>query len=139
MSNNQQDLACNLGAIDPAQRETHEATSDHVFASVLEIKESAEGYAFRLPSDTPMLYKAVEFVANERLCCPFFTFNLRVADGQVWLELSGTPEVKDIIEAGIVTPIRETGAFSPILKDAAKAGTPLREVVTLLERKADAD
>ena len=78
-------------------------------SSVLEIKELATGYGFRLPLETPMLHKTIEFIANERLCCPFFTFTL-VVGGQLWLELTGTDEVKDYIKANLVSAI-ERGTF----------------------------
>jgi hypothetical protein len=117
MLNNQQDdtvIACNPRAIDTAQRDAHMESAESIFSAstVQEIKELANGYAFRLPLETPMLYKAVEFVANERLCCPFFTFNLVVGE-QFWLELSGTAEVKDYIKANIVNAV-ETGAFPTV-------------------------
>ncbi len=108
-------IACNPSAINPAQRDTHVAVSKEIFSSttILEIKELANGYGFRLPMETPMLYKTVEFIANERLCCSFFTFTLIVGD-QLWLELSGTQEVKNLIQSDILK-IVETGNF-PTLK-----------------------
>lgn len=121
-------IACNFNAIDPAQRGTHEAVVGNIFASVLEIRELANGYGFRLPPETPMLYKTIEFVANERLCCPFFTFNLVITEEQFWLELSGTEAVKGYIHDGIVQPIVETGAIPQEMIDFIKAGNPLREI-----------
>ena len=114
MSNNQQEdavIACNPRAIDPAQREAHMASAGSLFSAstVLEIKELANGYAFRLPLETPILYKAVEFIANERLCCPFFTFTLVVGE-QFWLELTGAGEVKDYIKLNMVNAV-ETSTF----------------------------
>jgi hypothetical protein len=80
LSNNEQELAepviaCNLKAIDAAELDAHFALAQAVFSpsTVLEIKEVAHGYAFRMPLETAMLHKAIDFVANERLCCPFFT------------------------------------------------------------------
>jgi len=108
-------IACNFGAIDPAQRSQHMASADHIFASVIEIKETAKGYAFQLPLSPPMLYKTAEFINNERLCCSFFTFTLKV-DQELWLELSGTSEVKAYIHDNIVSSVRETGMLSPALK-----------------------
>jgi hypothetical protein len=116
MSNNPQEqpevlIACNPGAIDPAHRDSHVAVAQSIFNRevILEIKELPNGYAFRLPLETPMLYKTVEWIANERLCCPFFTFTLVVGD-QLWLELTGTPEVRQIIQADVLQII-ETDSF----------------------------
>jgi len=104
-------IACNPGAIDPASRHSHVAIAQSIFSreTILEIRELPDGYAFRLPLETPMLYKSVEWIANERLCCPFFTFTLVVAD-QLWLELTGTPEVKQIIQTDVLRIIK-TGSF----------------------------
>jgi hypothetical protein len=88
-------IACNPTAIAPADRNAHVATAEDLFSAstVLEIKEVPQGYAFWLSLSTPMLQKTIEFIANERLCCPFFTFTL-VVGSELWLELSGTGQVK---------------------------------------------
>jgi hypothetical protein len=41
-----------------------------------------------------------EFIARERLCCPFFTFELvaEQEDGPLWLHLRGREGVKDFIK-----------------------------------------
>jgi hypothetical protein len=48
-----------------------------------------------------VLLAVAEFVANERLCCPFFEFVITVerAGGPVWLRITGTGEAKRILEA----------------------------------------
>lgn len=109
-------IACNPNALDPADREKHEAVAMEIFSSatILEVKELSNGYGFRLPLETPMLHKVTAFVANERLCCPFFTFT-QVVSEQFWLELTGTQEVKDYIKAEIVTAL-ETNKF-PTFQD----------------------
>ncbi len=121
-TNQQQEpvIACNPGAIDPAEREAHGALAKEIFSSstILEVRELANGYGFRLPLETPMLYKAAAFIANDRLCCPFFTFTLVVGE-QLWLEISGTQAVKDLIRADILTMI-ETGDF-PAMDDLQAA------------------
>lgn len=111
MSNNPPIIACNPSAIDETNREAHMGVSKSIFSAetILEIKELPSGYGFRLPLETPMIHKVVDFVANERLCCPFFTFTLMISE-ELWLELSGTPEVKEVIKADILTLI-ETGRF----------------------------
>lgn len=107
----EQIIACNPGAIDTADRDAHGVTAQEIFsaATVQEIKELTNGYGFRLPLETPMLLKTAQFIANERLCCPFFTFTLVVGE-HLWLELTGTSEVKDLIRLEIL-PMIQTGAF----------------------------
>jgi hypothetical protein len=48
-----------------------------------------------------VLLAMAEFVANERLCCPFFEFRLTVErdGGPVWLRTTGEGEAKRILEA----------------------------------------
>jgi hypothetical protein len=113
MSNTQSEpfepvIACNPTAIAPADRPTHVATAEEIFSAstVLAIKELAQGYAFRLPLSTAMLDKTFAYIANERLCCPFFTFTL-VVGSELWLELSGTGEVKEYIKSNIVPMVQE--------------------------------
>ena len=104
-------IACNPGAIDANNREAHVDLSKEIFSSstLLEVKELTNGYGFRLPLETPMIYKVAQFIANERLCCSFFTFTLIVGE-QLWLELTGSPEVKMIIQTDILK-IVDTGIF----------------------------
>jgi len=58
--------------------------------------------------------KAVEFVANERLCCPFFGLAVEIEPegGPLWLRLTGRDGVKPFIKAEIGTAINETVAHA---------------------------
>lgn len=103
-------IACNYNAIAPDARTTHTTTVETLFASVIEIEELPDGYAFQLPLETPILYKAIEFIANERLCCPFFTFTLVVGD-TLRLNLTGADEVKAFIKMNLVDTLQETGTL----------------------------
>jgi hypothetical protein len=95
--------ACDLTAIPPREREKHIATSLEVFRSVQTVHELPNGYEFLLPNDTGMLLKAAAFIANERLCCPFFGFALEIEPngGPAWLRLSGAEGIKPFIRAEI--------------------------------------
>lgn len=103
-------FACDLTAITPSQRKQHEQTSREVFAAVEQVIEQSNGYAFRLPVDSTVLMKAAEFVTNERLCCPFFGFTLEIepANAALWLQLTGTDEVKPFIRAEVGTLLNDT-------------------------------
>src|SRR5688572_9869331 len=94
-------IACDLTAIDSAEREQHVLTAKELFAAVVEVQELPDGYAFRLLVDNLMLRSAVEWIANERLCCPFFTFSLKVEaqSAALWLSLTGSEDVKVFIRA----------------------------------------
>jgi hypothetical protein len=94
-------LACNMNAIKPEDRAPHIALATAVFAAVESVQSLPNGYAFRLPAESPMLLKVAEFVANERLCCPFFRFSLELEPGgPFWLHLTGDSDlVKAFIQA----------------------------------------
>jgi hypothetical protein len=51
--------------------------------------------------DAATIQKIAEWVTLERLCCPFFNFELDVnqGDNSVWLKLTGREGVKQFIEA----------------------------------------
>lgn len=87
-------LACNLGAIATDERDEHVKRAERVFTAVIDNRELPTGYAFRLPLETAMLNEVAQWIANERLCCPFFTFTLVVSD-QLWLELTGAEAAKE--------------------------------------------
>jgi hypothetical protein len=94
-------LACNLNAIPASERAAHEALIGQIFAAVLEKHELPEGYAFRLPAESDIIRQVAAFVANERLCCPFFRFEMVLEpDAEVfWLRLTGPQDgIKAFIE-----------------------------------------
>jgi len=101
-TNNQSEpaLACNLDALDAGQQERHQQVGEQVWAVMQEVKELANGYAFRLPAEAPVLLAAAEFISLERLCCPFFTFVLEVGPehGPIWLQLTGPDGVKRFLQ-----------------------------------------
>ena len=90
---------CDIGAIAPSERDAHQALAARLFGEAVEERtELANGYAFRFTSDQYLDVAA--FVANERLCCPFFTFVLEVtADrGPIWLRITGDENAKAILQ-----------------------------------------
>jgi hypothetical protein len=95
-------VACNLMVFAPEERARHIALSEELLlAAAEETNEFPEGYAFRFPASR---YEAVtEFIANERHCCPFFSFGLEVSpnDGPIWLRIGGGPAAKDVL-SGLV-------------------------------------
>lgn len=92
-------IACDMSAIDPGLRAGHVATGAQLFRAAEEIREFADGYAFRLPADADALLKTAEFISLERLCCPFLGFALEVEPegGPLWLRLTGREGVKAFI------------------------------------------
>jgi hypothetical protein len=103
MTEKESPFACDMTAIAPEQRGAHVATIEKLFRSVLGTRELPDGYAFELRNDSDVLLTAAEFISLERLCCPFFRFELQVDrdGGSVWLSLTGRDGVKPFIMAEI--------------------------------------
>ena len=101
MTSQLSNLACDLSAIDDEQREEHQFKTRQLFEATLETQELANGFAFPLPLESSMIVKAAEFIAVERLCCPFFNFVLELEPdgGPLWLRITGSTEAKQILAA----------------------------------------
>lgn len=104
-------FACNMTAFTPAERKEHIAAIGQVFGAVEEIQELSDGYAFRLPNEAAMLLQLADFIAKERLCCPFFGFSLDLEPegGALWLSLTGREGVKPFIQAEIGHALSDDG------------------------------
>src|SRR5262245_10059753 len=105
-------FACDMNAIAPDERPQHLATIETLFGLVQEMTELPNGYKFRLPSEPHVWMLASDFVALERLCCPFFDFNLGIEreHGAIHLSLTGRDGVKPFIMA-------EVGRYLVRMKD----------------------
>ena len=92
-----------MTAIAADQRDAHLAAITKLFQAVESMRELPNGYSFRLPNESHVLLTAAEFIALERLCCPFFGFGLEIEreGGAVWLSLTGREGVKPFILAEI--------------------------------------
>jgi len=93
-------IACNPAALTAEQREQR-ALIRLLRADAREVSKLEDGYAFRHSPDRTVLLALAEFVANERLCCPFFEFGLTFErdDGPVWLRITGDGEAKRVLES----------------------------------------
>jgi hypothetical protein len=89
-------IACDLNAIPSDLRQGHINLTESLFAQVEAREALADGYRFRFPA--ALLQTAAQFVSLERLCCPFFTFNLDVSDDRLWLRLTGPEGTKELLE-----------------------------------------
>ena len=103
MTEKESPFACDMTAIAPGERDRHLARIERIFRSVKSVREMANGYSFQLPNDSEILLTAAHFIALERLCCPFFGFDLEIEreGGSVWLSLTGRDGVKPFIMAEI--------------------------------------
>ena len=94
-------FACNMLALNVEERKRHVEVTKRLRAATKEELELPDGYGFRFSSDQPTILLVSEFIARERLCCPFFTFEMVVEpeDGPLWVRLRGAEGVKDFIRA----------------------------------------
>ena len=109
-------IACDPSAIPAELREQWVETGKYLYAAAQDAQELPDGYAFQFPTNSAMLLKIAEYVANERLCCPFlhFTIEIEPSNGPFWLRLTGGAEVKAYI--------RSVFAMNPLLTErVAKA------------------
>lgn len=99
-------VACKLLGREFMQRK--EDIGRELFRHADEISELGDGFAFRFPAFDPWAAKILEFITDERQCCPFFVFEITVEpnDGPVWLRLRGSEEVKAFVlsELGLDAP-----------------------------------
>ena len=68
-------IACDLSSLDTGQglRRRELLRKD-----VREVRDLEDGYAFNHSPDASVLLELAEFVALERLCCPFFDFTVEI-------------------------------------------------------------
>ncbi len=94
-------LACNPKALTPAERAAHAGVTAALLRQVQAVVELPDGYALRLAAEAGPVALAAEFIARERRCCPFFSFQLAVepAGSPAWLSLTGPAGVKPLLQA----------------------------------------
>jgi hypothetical protein len=92
-------IACNLLGRKFAERK--EAISRERFAHADRVEELSDGFGYRFPAAEPWAAKVLEFIAAEKQCCPFFTFEVvfEPNDGPLWLRLRGSKSIKDFVLA----------------------------------------
>ncbi len=93
----QEVIACRFRGRDFMKRK--EDITRELFRHAEEVVELNDGFEFRFPGFTPWAGKVLDFIGEERACCPFFSFELAVEpnDGPVWLRLRGSAEVKAFV------------------------------------------
>jgi hypothetical protein len=103
-------LVCNLTALNAEQRERHRVVLKQIRQVGQEVREVANGYAFRFLAETPVLLLLAEFISLEHHCCPFLEFALEIKTerGPAWLTVTGPEGVKEFLRA----ELRLEGALS---------------------------
>jgi hypothetical protein len=98
-------FACDMAAIPAGERGAHQALIRRLVTEAAEeMRQRPDGFTFRFPAKE---YDAVtQFVARERLCCPFLRFALEVEPdrGPIRLHLTGPDSVVPFIRAELHLP-----------------------------------
>jgi hypothetical protein len=99
-----QSLACDLTAIPADAREEHVVTAPQLFQTAQEVQELPNGYTFRFLNEPRKFLAIAKYIEYERLCCPFFDFELKVESdqGAIWLSLTGREGVKELLKMGLL-------------------------------------
>lgn len=93
-------VACVPAAIPAAERASHFALARELFDELArERTQLPDGYAFRFEPDA--VEAVARFIANERKCCPFISFELSLApeSGPVWLRMTGPVGTREVVQA----------------------------------------
>jgi hypothetical protein len=92
---------CNLNALSDSQKDRYRQLTRILDESGQSVKELSDGYAFRFKAESQLILDAVEFIVYERLCCPFFNFELTVESdtNRMWLNLRGQNGIKEFIRS----------------------------------------
>ena len=128
-------IACNPNALTSEQQERWMEVGIRLYAAVQEVQELPDGYAFRLPSTSEMLFLVAEDLNFERLCCPFihFTLDIEPNGGPFWLRYTGGEGVKEFLRINFET----TNVLNEQVAQAAgfsiTARTDINSVETTLE------
>ena len=74
---NSMPLACDMTVFTPAEREEHIQNTSLLYKTVQNVSDVPNGYEFTFPYGAE-LTKLAEFISNERRCCAFLEFNVKV-------------------------------------------------------------
>lgn len=94
------ELACLPGAIPAAERQAHFTLAQELFHEQAEERVTLpNGYAIRFEPDA--LEAVARFIANERKCCPFMSFEvtLTAEGGPLWLRITGPEGTRSVLDA----------------------------------------
>lgn len=94
-------ITCDLGALSSDERAREQVLLEEFKALCGLPEETDTGFRLELSAGSESLSQLGEFLALERLCCPFLNFDLTVPAGRgpVTLHVHGGPGVKPFIRS----------------------------------------
>lgn len=93
-------IACDLSVLSDDERAEHEARSRALFDDRQELRKVDGGYAFRFAATMERAQMLLDFIENERRCCPFLTFGIAFEPEErgLWLFMGGDDSVDEYLE-----------------------------------------
>jgi hypothetical protein len=93
-------IACNLNAINHAERQRLHVLLDKLSSGATHRKEIPDGYTWSVDGKKMSFAEVAEWVSLESRCCPFLNFGMELsANGEMGVRLTGGPDVKEFIAA----------------------------------------
>jgi len=94
-------LVCNIGVLPPDEREKHMQRWQNLLGSLTQAELLLAGWRLTFPLTAQRLKLLAEIISNERLCCPFLEFAVRLSGGHDWLmlELTGPQGTTELLAA----------------------------------------
>jgi hypothetical protein len=92
-------LTCNINGIPSHERARYVRLAEALRQAIEQKRELSDGFAFQMDTKQIATCQLIEWIELERLCCPFFGFEVHWArqNGAVWLHLTGPEGVKGFI------------------------------------------
>ena len=93
-------LICNMDVFTSAEREDHLRATAELYHSAVNITETENGFEFLFANKSENILRLAEFISNERLCCPFLEFTLRISPNgkPISLLLTGPEGTKEFLQ-----------------------------------------
>ena len=90
---------CDLSKLTSADRARLQEIADTLAAQRPSVRELPDGYSFEFRGDADTFRMVADWLASERLCCPFFDIQIRTMPegGPITVTLGGRPGTKDFI------------------------------------------
>ncbi len=94
-------FVCNVNILSDVQKNRYKELVLKLYQERQSVKELNDGYAFRFKAESQLIQEIAEFIVYERLCCPFFNFELAVEQdsNRLWLRLRGQEGIKEFIRS----------------------------------------
>jgi hypothetical protein len=94
-------LLCNMDVFTPAEREDHIQSTGQLYQSVQSVHEVENGYEFTFPNESEVIAGLGKFISNERRCCPFLEFILKISSNNapISLLLTGPEGTQEFLRA----------------------------------------